>query len=118
VWKLGQKLQQGLSEVAARYSELSLKVAGMPCAPSFAFQPGKHSAAAKALCIRKMLGRGFLFSSQLYVMWPHTGSHVQSLLCALDESLEEVKHSLGQGRLESEAGLGETGTGVGFARLA
>lgn len=115
VWSLGEQLQMQLREVAARHPALRVKVGGMPCAPSFAFQLGELSAAAKALCVRKMLARGFLFSSQLYVMWPHTEQHVGDLTATLDEVLGEVACVHETGRLREEAGVAEISTG--FARL-
>jgi glutamate-1-semialdehyde 2,1-aminomutase len=87
----------------------------MPSAPSFVFQLGDLSSAAKALCVRGMLTRGFLFSSQLYVMWPHTEAHVGAMTAALDETLSEVARSHEIGRLREEAGVAEISTG--FARL-
>jgi glutamate-1-semialdehyde 2,1-aminomutase len=115
VWNLGGKLQQGLRELAARHQALEIKVAGMPCAPSFAFSLGDLSGAAKAVIIREMLRRGFLFSSQLYVMWPHTEAMIGSLLDALDEALQSASKLHSQGALAKEAGPLPSTTG--FARL-
>ena len=115
VWQLGKVMQQSLREVAARNSTLNIKVAGMPCAPSFAIQLGDLSAAAKAMCIRQMFKRGFLFSSQLYVMWPHTEAMVNAMTTALDESLAEVTRLHTEGGLQTEAGPMPANTG--FARL-
>lgn len=116
VWQLGLKLQSGLREIAARHPALGIQIGGMPCSPSITFQCGDVAAAAKALVIREMLARGFLFSSQLYVMWPHSDRHVDDLLAALDDSLARVSIVQSEGRLISEAGTGQTQ--AGFARLA
>jgi hypothetical protein len=62
-----------------------------------------------------MLTRGFLFSSQLYVMWPHTEMMVNAMAAALDESLVEVTRLHAEGRLQTEAGPMPASTG--FARL-
>ncbi|OAI56664.1 hypothetical protein AYO49_03830 [Verrucomicrobiaceae bacterium SCGC AG-212-N21] len=115
VWKLGETLQTTLRDVAARHPALNIKVGGMPCSPSFVFQLGEFAAPAKALCIRGMLARGFLFSSQLYVMWPHTEGHVSALAAALDEVLCELDVLLDNGRLHDDAGLVQSD--LGFARL-
>lgn len=114
VWELGAVLQQGLVELAARHRALNLKVGGMPCAPALTFQTGGQ--AAKALMIRRMLQRGFLFSSQLYLTWTHTPAQVASCLAALDEVLGGLATLVGEGRLEAEAGAVAPATG--FARLA
>ncbi|MCF7788208.1 MAG: aminotransferase class III-fold pyridoxal phosphate-dependent enzyme [Prosthecobacter sp.] len=89
VWQLGERLQSGLREVAARHPALQLKVGGMPCAPSLAFA----NPAAKQHMIRHMLQRGFLMSSQLYVTWSHTEAMVAEMLAALDESLAIVANT-------------------------
>jgi hypothetical protein len=115
VWSLGGTLQGNLREIASRHPALSIKVGGMPCAPSFAFDLDVHASAAKALCIRGMLARGFLFSSQLYVMWPHTEAHVNAMIEALDEVLDEIASLHQNGLLRDEAGVAEINTG--FARL-
>jgi glutamate-1-semialdehyde 2,1-aminomutase len=115
VWQLGEHMQTGLREVATRHPSLRLAIGGMPCASSVAFQMGDDSAAAKALTIREMLRRGFLFSSQLYVMWPHTGAHTRDLLSALDESLAAVAAIHDRGALRAESGVAAAPTG--FARL-
>lgn len=86
VWHLGERLQSGLRDVAARHPDLQLKVGGMPCAPSLAFA----NPAAKQHMIRHMLQSGFLMSSQLYVTWSHTERMLDDMLAALDESLTIV----------------------------
>jgi glutamate-1-semialdehyde 2,1-aminomutase len=115
VWQLGERLQTCLRELTTRHSQLDLRIAGLPCAPSLAFGLDELNAAAKAVCIRGMLSRGFLFSTQLYVMWPHTEERIGSLVAALDESLSEVARLHAEDRLAAEAGPVPAATG--FARL-
>lgn len=115
VWGLGGILQQRLCEVASRHPALNIRIGGMPCSSSFTIQLGDLSAAAKAMCIRQMLKRGFLFSSQLYAMWPHTEAMVNTMSTALDESLAAVTRLHTEGRLQTEAGPMPASTG--FARL-
>jgi glutamate-1-semialdehyde 2,1-aminomutase len=116
VWKLGESLQRGLLDLAARHPALQVKIAGMPCAPSLAFGLGDLSAAARALYIRRMLARGFMVSGQYYVMWPHTGSQVGELLAQMDEVFAELGALLAAGKLQAAAGSLQPQTG--FARLA
>ncbi len=104
VWQLGERLQSGLREVAARHPSLQLKVGGMSCAPSLAFA----NPAAKQHMIRHMLQRGYMMSSQLYVTWSHTEAMVAAMLAALDESLAIVAST----PLEATQGPQQ-----GFARL-
>lgn len=115
VWQLGTRLQRRLSEVASRHPSLQIKIGGMPCAPSIAFGLGTDAASAKALMIRHMLQRGYLFSSQLYVMWPHTDTIIADMIEALDESLSFVAKTHENGALKAEAGVPDTPQG--FTRL-
>lgn len=87
----------------------------MPCAPSFAFGLGEHSATAKVLYIRGMLARVCLLSSQLSVMRLHSAVLVDSMLAALDETLHDIARCHSDGRLAELAGPMPAGTG--FARL-
>lgn len=116
VWSLGERMQQSLREVASRHSTLNLKVGGQSCAPSLAFELGDDSAAAKALMIRGMLHHGFLFSAQLYVMWPHSEEMIADMLSALDEVLDDLDGLHQRGKLREVAG--PTVIATGFARLA
>ena len=65
--------------------------------------------------IRGMLQRHFLFSSQLYVMWPHTDSMISQMLTALDEVLTGIAEVQQRGHLREVAGPSIVATG--FARL-
>ena len=116
VWSLGELMQQGLRDIAASHGALSIKIGGQPCAPSIAFQLGEDSAAAKALAIRGLLGKGILFSSQLYAMWPHTEAMIAELLSALDEVLCGLDELHQRGALRETAG--PSVMPAGFARLA
>jgi hypothetical protein len=62
-----------------------------------------------------MLRRGFLISSQLYVMWPHTGELVCAMLAALEDSLMLVTKTHERGALKAESGVDSIQQG--FARL-
>ncbi len=84
--------------------------------PSFAFGLGDDSAAAKALMIRGMLRRQFLFSSQLYAMWPHTEEMIADMISALDEVLAGLDELHERGTLRAVAGPAVVP--AGFARLA
>ena len=116
VWSLGELLQDGLREIASRHPALSIKIGGQPCAPSIAFQLGDDSAAAKALCIRGMLNKGILFSSQLYAQWCHDEAMIADLLSALDEVLGGLDETHQRGALRETAGPSVVPSG--FARLA
>jgi glutamate-1-semialdehyde 2,1-aminomutase len=115
VWQLGESLQRRLGELAVRHGSLNLKIGGQPCAPSLAFGLGDDSAAAKALMVRGMLQKNFLFSGQLYVMWPHSEAMVTGMLSALDEVLGGIVAWQQSGRLREIAGPSVVATG--FARL-
>ena len=116
VWSLGLRLQASLRELAAKHSALKIIIAGQPPAPSLAFNLGADSAAVKALCIRRMVARGFLISGQYYVLGTHDEAQVGSLLSALDEVLTELTALHEAGRLQATAGAVQVSTG--FGRLA
>jgi glutamate-1-semialdehyde 2,1-aminomutase len=116
VWSLGEKLQSGLRDLAQRHPALAITIGGQPCAPSITFGLAGDTAAAKALMIRAMLQRGFLFSSQLYTMWPHAEADVSRMLSALDEALADIVEIHGRGALQETAG--PQVKAAGFARLA
>lgn len=116
VWSLGEQFQPNLRALAARHPALNLKVGGQPCSPSLTFALGEDSAAAKALTIRGLLHAGFLFSSQLYLMWPHTDAMIAELLAALDDVLTHLDTLHARNALRETAG--PTVVPAGFTRLA
>ncbi len=116
VWSLGEKLQEKLRQLADQHPTLKLNVGSQPCAPSLAFQLDEDSLAAKTLMIREMLKRGFLFSSQLYVLGTHDTTQIDSMLNALDESLSELDQIQSDGKLQES--VGEHKASAGFGRLA
>lgn len=115
VWKLGETMRAGLDQLAARHPVSKLKVGGMPCASTLSFDLGAEGSAAKAVLIRKMLARGFLASSALYMMHAHTPARIRSFHSAMDESLQELDILVAEGRLQAEAGVSSA---THFARLA
>lgn len=115
VWQLGELLQPRLREIAARHPTLQIKIGGMPCTPAIAFGLGADAASAKVLMIRHMLARGYLFSSQLYVMWPHTEEMIVAMTDAWEETLALLAKIHERGALKAEAGVPDTPQG--FTRL-
>jgi hypothetical protein len=65
--------------------------------------------------VRKMLKRGFLTSSMMYLMLAHTEEHVGAMLSALDEVLEEIAAIAEAGQVKEEAG--DVPVASSFARL-
>ena len=116
VWALGQTMQQGLRDIAKRYPDLKLTVGSQPCAPSLVFQLDDKGLAAKTLMIRGMLSRGFLFSSQLYVLGTHDSVQVDSMFNALDETLVDMEVMQADECLHKMAGARKVN--AGFGRLA
>ena len=90
VWRLGGRLQAGLRKIGEAAGDLNLTIGGQPCAPTLVFQLGDQGGAAKALLVRKMLARGFMVSSALYVMFPHDEEMIDSLLLHLEEVVGEL----------------------------
>ena len=52
------------------------------------------AAAMKTLFVRRQLARGFLSSSNHYLMASHTRDDVQAYLTAVEKSLADVKQSM------------------------
>ena len=93
-----------------------MTVGGMPPCPSITFSLGSDSAAAKVLMIRGLVERGFLGSSQLYLMQSHTSEQKLRFIDALDSVVREIGKAIRSGALAETAGsLPASGA---FARLA
>lgn len=115
IWEMGEEFVAKLKQVASAHPACQLSVGGMPPCPSLAFGLNAHAAAARALMIRELVSRGFLASSQLYLMLAHTDEQQAEFLCALDESLGKVQAALTEGQI-SEMAHGVKANQ--FARLA
>ncbi|MEZ0275501.1 MAG: aminotransferase class III-fold pyridoxal phosphate-dependent enzyme, partial [Roseimicrobium sp.] len=113
---LGGQLHAALLALASKHPSLKLTVGNRPCAPSLSFALGDAAMPAKALMIRKMLARGFMMSSQLYVMHTHDETLINAMLEAMDATLGELTRLHESGRLIREAG--QAVPGRGFTRLA
>jgi len=116
IWERGGEFQRQLRDVAAAHPACQLTVGGMPPSPSLSFALGADSAAAKVSMIRGLERRGFLGSSQLYLMQAHTTEHIASFMEALNEVLSDLELEVGRGSLSTMTGV-PTSTGS-FARLA
>lgn len=116
VWERGKKLQEKLRVLAVRYPACQLLVGGMPATPTFNFQLGNDSLAAKILYIKKMLESGFLVSTGFYLMYTHEERHIEKLIVTLDRVLGEIERIIIAGRLMQETDV--THSQPGFSRLA
>ena len=116
IWDRGVDFQKQLREIAAAHPGCQLTIGGMPPSPSLTFEMGTDSAAAKVLMIRGLVGRGFLGSSQLYLMHAHTPEHIADFLAALDETLSDLEREIAEKSLSTMAG--ELPVSGSFARLA
>lgn len=115
VWKRGEEFQSALKAVASAYPKLKLVVDGMPVSPRLNFKLDAHSGKAKAMLTEKMLARGFLVSSVIYLMHAHTEQHVKNFVEAIDQVLREMHIIVGCDQLSSYSG---SNGNTGFARLA
>ncbi len=116
VWTRGGVLQAGLQDLAARHPVCKLTVGGMPATPTMVFGLGADTPLAQTLYVRKMGERGFLVSTQYYVMLAHDEAKMQQVLAAADEVMGEIAGLITNGRLAGESGV--AGGQRGFARLA
>lgn len=116
LWESGIQFQADLRAVSASHPVSHLTVGGMPPSPSLSFGSGTEATAAKVMMIRKLVGRGFLASSQLYLMHAHQPEQRAQFLTALDETLGEIDQEIAKGSLVESAGT--THASNTFARLA
>ncbi len=115
IWESGREFFSALEEVASLHKETRMTVGGMPPSPSITFALGSDSAAAKVLMIRGLVQRGFLGSSQIYLMQSHTSEQKLRFLDALDSVVREIGNAIRFGTLAETAGsLPVSGS---FARL-
>ena len=110
---LGQKVQQGWSEVAERHG-ISIHVGGIKPLSHFSFE-GEHNNALKAYFIQLMLEQGFLASNLYYAMYAHTDEHVQAYLNAMDRAFAGLSDALQKGDLREK--LDGQAAQSGFKRL-
>lgn len=116
LWDTGVGFQAELKAVASAHPATHLVVGGMPPAPNLSFGSGPEATATKVLMIRGLIRRGFLASSQLYLMYAHAAEQRRLFIEALDETLREIEKEIGQGTLLATAGA--TGAANTFSRLA
>lgn len=116
LWASGERFQQELKAVATAHPDCRMAIRGMPPSPSLSFDLGDQSTAAKVLMIRGLVERGFLASSQLYLMAAHSVDQQAQFLTALAESLAQIERELEKGCLLETAGT--QAAGGTFARLA
>lgn len=116
VWKKGIKLVEALQGVAARYPGCRLVIGGMPVTPTLSFQLEGTSLAVKKVFIQKMLSRGFLVSTSMYLMNAHQDNYIDAFLSALDFVLKEIEEDIRIGKFK-DLDI-KAGSQPGFARLA
>ena len=116
LWARGVKFKEKLHDIASRYPVCRLVIGGMPVTPTLSFQLETYALTAKKAFIQKMLERGFLVSSSMYLMYAHEEIHRDALLDAMEIVLAEMQEDIISGKYEN---AGEPqGTQPGFARLA
>jgi glutamate-1-semialdehyde 2,1-aminomutase len=116
VWERGVKFKEKLETVAAKYPACQLVIGGMPVTPTLSFMLGGYSLAVKKAFIQKMLSRGFLVSTSIYLMYAHKQRYIDAFLMALDGVLNELEQEIIAGKFEELQA--EQGAQPGFARLA
>ena len=117
VWEKGVMFKENLMALAAKYLTCQLTVGGMPVTPTLAFQREGYSLAMKKILIQKMLSRGFLVSTSMYLMYAHEQRHIDLFLSTLDSVLKEMEQELNAGSYDALA-RDQVGSQAGFARLA
>ena len=111
----GLHMSERLKSVAASYPECRLEIGGMPVSPTLNFRLGDDSMKARTFFCDRMLGKGFLVSSVLYLMYAHEDHHIESFLAAVSVVLAEMEPMVSSGSIGT---LKSEGQGQGFTRLA
>jgi len=105
IWESGTGFCARLHQVAQAHPACKITIGGMPPSPSITFGLGAcESTAAKVLMIRGLVHRGFLGSSQLYLMQSHTQELQNRFLDALDRTLGDIDQEIACGTLPASAG--------------
>lgn len=84
-WRIGGRVRDGLSELAAKH-DLPMQVFGKPPLPSFAFDFDDDPMAVSTLFTQEMLSRGFLAGKSVILSLAHDDDVIDSYLSAMDET--------------------------------
>lgn len=114
MWSRGIGMTGRLKALAARFPESRLEVGGMPVSPTLSFRLGDNSLKAKGFFCDRMLRKGFLVSSVIYLMYAHKDHHIESFLAAVGEVLSELEPLITSGSISAFEHQAEA---QGFARL-
>lgn len=115
LWSRGVDLSEKLNALSTSFPQCGLAIGGMPVSPTLNFRLGEDSMKAKSYFCERMLAKGFLVSSILYLMYAHEDRHVEGLLQAMNVVLAEMEPMVTSGNLRNVESQGES---HGFARLA
>jgi glutamate-1-semialdehyde 2,1-aminomutase len=91
---------QAVWRAAARRTDLSIAVGGIPPLSHFSFTQGPV-AAMTTLFTQEMLDRGFLASPQLYASYGHQPGHVERYRSAVEEAFDVIAAASRAGRVEA-----------------
>lgn len=108
IWAMGEKLQQGLQELAARY-ELPFVCEGFPpiLHMSFAVPDEKQKVLMTTIYLQELVKRGILCLMGAYLSYSHQPAHIEAYLQAAEEAFAILKQGLKTGNLAAlcEGGL-------------
>ena len=93
IWRLGEMLEKGINDSAAKYS-LLINFAGSGPRHNLTFKEDhKDSSGMKDLFYQEMVKQGILFSNVIYINFAHTAEDIQKTINAADKAFEFVsKH--------------------------
>jgi glutamate-1-semialdehyde 2,1-aminomutase len=116
LWARGLNFQKRLRDITAKFPSVQLVVGGMPVTPTLSFQCGDFAATVRKIFIGKMLDRGFLTSTSMYLLYAHQETHIDQFFQAMQSVLSEIEDDLNLGRIGNIKN--DKGVQQGFARLA
>jgi glutamate-1-semialdehyde 2,1-aminomutase len=112
--RIGNDVQKGWANAATK-TGLNISIEGIFPLGHFVFKY-ENALSMKALFVQKMLGYGFLSSSQFYAMLAHSEEHVKNYLQAVEKTFKYIHDAQEEGRVDQEL-IGSPATS-GFKRLA
>ncbi len=96
--KVGKKVQEGWSKLAAKH-RIDIEVSGIYPLSHFSFKY-KNPLVLKTLFTQYMLEKGFLATTAFYASYAHKEKHVEAYLNAVDPTFNFISKVLREGRPE------------------
>lgn len=88
ITKMGEAIREGWSRLATKH-HLDIKISGLPALSRFSF-PSPKMLEYKTLITQKMLAKGYLAATTVYICTEHTQEVIEAYLNALDPVFSKI----------------------------